>query len=154
MAYNNYYGNNMYPNPFNWNGPQSTTYQPAQYQYAQQSTQQHSMIGVDGEVGAKAYQMPQGWPANVPIPLWDTNEQVIYLKSINSMGMPNPLQKLKYTIEDQQSQMMLPAGNSNQAGPEYVTKNDLESLKTEILDMLKNTQNVRNNNQPNRGGQS
>lgn len=151
MAYN-YYGNAIYPNA-NWNVPQSMGYPQQQYQYAQQSAQQHGMIGVDGEVGAKAYQMPQGWPANVPIPLWDTNEQIIYLKSINQMGMPNPLQKLKYTIEDQQYQSMLPSGASNQAGPEYVTKSDFEDLKNELRDMLKNQQNVRSNNQQNRGGQ-
>lgn len=159
MPYN-YYGSAPYPN-INWNTPQSMT-NPLQtsYQYAQQpAAQQYGMIGVDGEVGAKAFQMPQGWPSNVPIPLWDTNEQVIYLKSVNSMNMPNPLQKLKYTIEDQQYQAMLPAGNSNQsgnsnqAGPEYVTKGDFENLKNEIKDMLKSQQSNRNNVQQNRGGQ-
>lgn len=144
----------------NWNFPNYSQNSMAPYpNYAQQPQQSmaHSMIGVDGEVGAKAYQMPQGWPANLPIPLWDTNDTVIYLKSINQMGMPNPLQKIRYTIEDQQQQSMLPA--ASQQGNSYATKEDMESMRSEmreIRDMLKNqsnNSNRNNNNQQNRGGQ-
>ena len=42
--------------------------------------QNNGMIWVDGEIGAKAYQL------NVqtgPVALWDTNEQIIYFKSVN-----------------------------------------------------------------------
>ena len=64
------------------------------------NAQTQGIIWVDGEVGAKAYQLPTGWPANTPIALWDTNDTVIYLKSTNSMGMPNPLQKAHYHLEE------------------------------------------------------
>ena len=97
----------------------------------------HGLIWVDGEVGAKAYQIPPGWPANQPIALWDTNDTVIYLKSINPMGMPNPLQKAHYTLEGTKS------GEANQgfsgaAEPahDYVTKEDLRRVKEELLDAM------------------
>ena len=121
-------------------------YQQAQMSSAQQPNQQsgHGLIWVDGEVGAKAYQIPAGWPANQPIALWDTNDTIIYLKSTNPMGMPNPLQKAKYTLEGTKS------GEANQgfsgaAEPGYATKEDLKQMKQEILDAMnqKGNQNGR-----------
>jgi len=110
---------------------------------------QSGIIWVDGEVGAKAQQIPAGWPANTPMPLWDTNDTVIYLKSINQMGMPNPLQKLHYTMEDQpmparsgmaSASPMLMSGDHN-PNPEheekhYVTKDDLERMKEELRESI------------------
>lgn len=92
---------------------------------------------VDGEVGAKAYQMPAGWPANTPIALWDTNDTVIYLKSTNPMGMPNPLQKARYTLEEHRSA----SGNTAPAEPvhdmsDYVRKEDLEKMKQDLMDTI------------------
>lgn len=119
---------------------------------------------VDGEVGAKAFQLPAGFPAGVPIDLWDTNDKVIYLKSINPAGMPNPLQKLRYTFEDQPQTNYLPSGSSstgnyNATNENFVTKDDLNSFKNEIREMLKPNQSGRNQNgngnmssQSNRGG--
>lgn len=112
---------------------QSMAAQPQMsYGTAQQQTGQ-GIIWVDGEVGAKAFQMPQGWSPNTPIPLWDTNDTIIYLKSINQMGMPNPLQKIKYQMED--VPQMLPAGQQSgtgSQGADYATKDDLSNLRTEI----------------------
>lgn len=97
---------------------------------------------VDGEVGAKAFQMPAGWPANQPIPLWDTNDTVIYLKSINPMGMPNPLQKAHYTLEGTNSGEKT-TGYSGDTEPkcnhdmtQYVKKEDLERMKQDLIDTI------------------
>ena len=116
--------------------------------YGQQ--QPIGIVWVDGEVGAKAYQLPAGWPANAPMPLWDTNDTIIYLKSTNQMGMPNPIQKVRYTMEEQprmsaamqSNQSMLPSsGNSYQDGQqtqnmpdmsEYVRKDELAEMKEEL----------------------
>lgn len=151
---NLYYGQQTYQQPVNVSIPQQS-YSPSQ----QQMQPAQGMIWVDGEVGAKAYQIPQGWPSGTPIALWDTNDTVIYLKSNNQMGMPNPLQKIHYTLEENKNAQMLPAGNMSGApAPEtqnYVTKNDLEQMKNEILGMLKNNQMQSNQNgsrnQQNRG---
>ena len=93
---------------------------------------------VDGEIGAKAYQMPAGWPANQPIALWDTNDTVIYLKSINPMGMPNPLQKAHYRLEGGNTGEKS-EGYSGDAKPDmtgYVRKEDMERMKQELMDAI------------------
>ena len=116
------------------------------------------MEWVEGEVGAKAFQMPNGWPANSPIPLWDSTDTVIYLKSWGPMGIPNPMQKLRYELPEQQNQQALlmsgDGGNSGNGGAgqighqdmsQYVTKQDFEQLKNEIRNMKQNGQNSANN---------
>ena len=95
---------------------------------------------VDGEVGAKAFQMPAGWPPNQPIDLWDTNDTVIYLKSINPMGMPNPLQKARYELEGMKTGEKT-VGFSGDAEPkhdmtQYVKKEDLERMKQDLIDTI------------------
>jgi len=100
------------------------------------------LIWVDGEVGAKAYQIPTGWPANQPIALWDTNDTVIYLKSVNPMGMPNPLQKARYELEGMKSGEKS-TGYSGDTEPKcnhdmslYVKKEDLERMKQDLIDTI------------------
>ena len=113
-----------------------------QNSYAQQPQTQQTSYGlnwVDGEVGAKAYQMPSGWPANQPIALWDTNDTVIYLKSINPMGMPNPLQKAHYKLEGVQTGEKSSGFDGTAKQPdmsEYVRKEDLERMKQDLIDTI------------------
>lgn len=129
-----------------------SAYNPASYasypqpQVSQQPAPQQTQSGiiwVDGEVGAKAQQLPPGWPANTPLPLWDTNDTIIYLKSTNPMGMPNPLQRLHYTMEEQTGQSgrsymptAAPALMSGDHEPipdgKYVTKEDFDKMKEEL----------------------
>lgn len=128
------YGNMQFP----------ATYQNGSYSYNSASNQSYAqpmpqpqqqtidvMQWVDGDVGAKAFQMPVGWPPNKPIPLWDTNEPIIYLKSINQLGMPNPLQKIHYTMDDVQ-QPALMSGQSAPRNDEYATKEDIRSIREDF----------------------
>ena len=122
--------------------PQQGMGQMSMQQNPQMQQMQQSGMGlkwVDGEVGAKAYQMPQGWPANQPIALWDTNDTLIYLKSINPMGMPNPLQKAHYTLEGVKSGVK-DTGYSGEAEAldmtKYVKKEDLERMKQDLIDTI------------------
>ena len=93
---------------------------------------------VDGEVGAKAYQIPAG--TTKPVALWDTNDCVIYLKSMNPMGMPNPLQKIHYTMEDSvpkymgQDQAKLASGEEKH---DYVRRDELDKMKEELLTAIR-----------------
>ena len=130
------------------------------------------MEWVEGEVGAKAFQMPNGWPANSPIPLWDSTDTVIYLKSWGPMGIPNPMQKLKYELPEQQNQALLSGGNSgmqngnsgneHQNNPDmsqYVTKQDLEEIKRDLIKAVSsqnngNSGNGQNNQNGSNNGQS
>lgn len=133
MAYYPNYYNNLYP----------YGYQPTQ-SYATNNLK--SMEWVDGEVGAKAFQMPQGWPPETPIVLWDNSEKRIFLKSWNQMGMANPMQELEYTIKERTNPNLLP--NVSGDTVQYATKEDLAQLKQEIRNMMNN----RNNENRNGGG--
>lgn len=136
----------FYPQPYNpylQQGYQSAlNYNMPQQQNYSTQAQVRVMEWVEGEIGAKAFQMPQGWPANQPVPLWDSTDTVIWLKSWNPMGIPNPMQKLKYTMPEQT--VTLPVSNdaavSTQSGvsenSNYVTKNDFDALKKELKEMI------------------
>jgi hypothetical protein len=146
------------------------SYAPQQPAMQNQLQNSQGIIWVDGEAAAKAYQLMPGQA--LPVALWDTNDTVIYLKSVNQMGMPNPLQKIHYTMEEQQNQSMLPSNTSgnNMGGgmsgdhSNYVTKDDLESMRREMRELLQKNQqsaapmqppmaqNGGNPGQSNRGG--
>ncbi len=129
-------GQQMFPNY-----SQSMAGMAAQPQVQSGQQNGHGLIWVDGEVGAKAYQLPSGWPPNQPIALWDTNDTVIYLKSINPMGMPNPLQKAHYKLEENRQASGV-SGDTTAAAEhdmtQYVRKDDMERMKQEIMDAISN----------------
>ena len=136
-----------YQNNWNYSGvgqqmyPQWQNQSMAQQQMPQMTQAQHSgMVWTDGEVGAKAFQRPDWLPANQPIPLWDTNDTIIYLKSWNPMGMPNPLQKARYELEGMKSGEKN-VGYSGDTEPkhdmsQYVRKEDLERMKQDLIDTI------------------
>lgn len=97
----------------NWKNP----YLPASYPSAQQQTS--PMIWVKGENEAKNYPMAP----NSTVQLWDSEDQVIYLKSTDASGMPS-MKILDYTIRDR-------------SGGNYVTKDDLKALETKLLSMMR-----------------
>ena len=158
--YNQYAGQNYYGNyPYNtyantaWGNSGAQIPQGPQY-----------MINVDGEVGARAWQMPNNLPPNTVIPLFDLDGQHIYFRSVDQYGRMNPLRKAHVVFEEET--VNLPQGNSGASAPqaapaseEFVTKEDLKSLKDEIRQMFSENQNGRNsvnasldNNRQNRGG--
>lgn len=122
----------------------------------QQTAGPKMMEWVEGEVGAKAYQMPNGWPANSPIPLWDSTDTVIYLKSWGPMGIPNPMQKLRYEMPEQQNAMLLNGASGSDQTPvdmsQYVTKQDLDKILAELKKTNSGTNQNGSNFQQNRGG--
>lgn len=130
-------GQQMYPN-YNYSG----TMQP-QAQQMSGGYMKGEIEWVDGEAAAKSYQIPSG--ATKPIALWDTNDTVIYLKSMNPMGMPNPLQKIHYKMEEQvqkymgQEQAKLQSGDTTQTQndmSQYVRKDELEAMKDELKEAI------------------
>lgn len=103
---------------------------------------------VDGEAAARAMQLPAGVSQHA---MWDINEPVIYLKSVNQMGMPNPLRKIRYTIEDNsqsgagQREALLTSGESERDMSQYIRKDeaegfvkktDLERMKNELMESI------------------
>ena len=156
MAYNpamyNAYGG-PYAGNYGAGLPAPMQMQPGQAVAPQQSYGGMPVKGeiewVDGEASAKSYQIPQGMTK--PVALWDTNDTVIYLKSMNPMGMPNPLQKIHYKMEEQvpkymgQSGMaMLGAGADSPDAQreipdmrEYVRKDELQQMKDELMQSIR-----------------
>lgn len=137
QMYGNSYGQNMYPQQI----------QPMQQQsYTQPPAVKGEIEWVDGEVGAKAYQIPPGMTK--PVALWDTNDTVIFLKSVNQYGIPNPIQKIHYRMEEMipkymgQDQARLESGESkpdtDMSG--YVRKDELDSMKEELMNAIHSIQ--------------
>lgn len=145
-----------YINPYYSVAPMSNyTYgiqQPAPMQVPQQSyspqpVMSSNVIPVDGEVGAKAFMVPSG--STGPIALWDTNDNVIYLRTFNAAGMPNPLRKLRYT-EEEPMQNIVTGSSGDMDTSQFVTKKDFEQLKQEIQNLTNrsgNTSTQYSNNQ-------
>lgn len=121
MAYNNYFPTGYQP-----------YYQNNAYQMQQnvpQQQMQSGIIWVQGEAGAKSYLVAP----NNTVQLWDSENNVIYLKSADSSGMPS-IKVLDYTIRENGSQM---AQNGLRSNVEYATKEELEKLKADIMSLIK-----------------
>ena len=111
------------------------------------------MINVDGEVGAKAWQMPNNLPPNTVIPLFDLDGEHVYFRSVDAYGRMNPLRKGRVVFEEEAK--ILPQGQSGTAEPirvepdKYATKEDFNELKNEIRDLMRMSQsgNAQQNNQ-------
>ena len=104
------------------------TYQPyyqAQYQQVQtqaQPQQQGGIIWIQGEAGAKSYLIAP----NTTVALWDSEAQVIYLKSADASGMPS-MKILDYQIREQKQPKS--AQISQFESDKYVTKEELKAYK-------------------------
>ena len=159
VSYANQMGYSAVPNMMQNQMPVQQSFAPPQAS----APQQRGIEWVEGEIGAKAYQIPQGWPANTPIPLWDSTDTVIYLKSVNQMGVPNPMQKLHYTMENQETQTLMSGNQETHTGnglsgteqpdmSKFVTKDDLDSLREEIRSLKQSPAMSGTNNSGNQNG--
>ena len=122
------------------------------------------MIQVDGEMAARAWQMPNNLAPGTVIPIWDVDGVHVYFKSVDAYGRLNPTRKARVVFEESQSS--LPEGQSGTAqsnalqNPDrYATKEDFEALKHEIRQMIGgNRQNgsrsAANGQQVRNGGES
>ena len=133
MAYNNgfpmSYQPMYYPQQFQPQQPIMASPQPQQTQ--QQPAQQpvnNGIIWVQGEAGAKSYLVAP----NTTVQLWDSENQVIYLKSADASGMPS-IKTLDYTIREMKQSH---AHTMVAQATEYATREDLEALRAEIESMI------------------
>lgn len=111
----------QYQQPFQQQIPQMP-----QTPQMQQQPQTTGIIWVSGEAGARGYMVSP----NTTVQLWDSDQQVIYLKSADASGMPS-LKILDYTIRDQ-TPKNTPMSVSNVAAvnpSDYVTKTEFDDLK-------------------------
>lgn len=112
MAYNNFPNYQYLYQPMN----------PMGYQQQSQPQNQSNLIWVQGEAGAKSYMVAP----NNTVQLWDSESQVIYLKSADSSGMPS-MKIIDYTIRNEPQ---------IKEQTSYATKDDIFSLNQQ-LEMLK-----------------
>lgn len=80
---------------------------------------QSGMVWVQGEAAAKAYLVAAG----NTVPLWDTEAQTIYIKSVDQSGMPS-MRVIDYS---ERAATATPAIHS-----EYVTRKEFEELAAKI----------------------
>lgn len=98
------------------------------------------MIMVEGEVGAKAWQMPTNLAPNTIIPLWDTDGEHVYFRSVDAYGRPNPMKTGRIVMDKEPAKDEI---------PEYITRQDLDSFKKEILNEVKQRFNQNGNKRGN-----
>ena len=118
MAYNNGL-------PIGYNPMISPTQQYLSPQAPMIMAQQQPHTGltwVQGEAGAKSFLVGP----NQTVDLWDSEAQVIYLKSADASGMPS-MKILDYTIRDSSN---LPP--KTPVNDEYATKNEVETIKDSL----------------------
>lgn len=115
MAYNN-----IFPMTYQ---PQQMYYPQMQSQGQQQTQNGNNLIWVSGEAGAKAYLVAP----NTTVTLWDSEAQVIYLKSADASGMPS-MKIIDYTIRNNTPQETVRDSHS-----EFAMKTDVESIRKDIV---------------------
>ena len=111
---------NTYPYMTGYTSPWASQYQvqPQQQPQLQQQQNVGGIIWVLGEEGAKSFLVAP----NNTVPLWDSEKQVIYLKSVDAFGRPS-LTVLDYTMRNQQPQQPSPVAQP-QASGNFVIRSD------------------------------
>lgn len=124
-------------------------YQPTQFYYPQQqqaqqpqpqpAQQSNGIIWVQGEAGAKSYLVAP----NTTVQLWDSESDVIYLKSADASGMPS-MKVIDYKIRNNSPDQ------SASINPQisYATKDDVDTLRAEIDGLKNKMKGMIDNEQP------
>lgn len=121
VGYTNYYP--QYGNGYNG----ALNAQNGNIQNNPQPNPNNSIIWVQGEAGAKSYLVAP----NTTVQLWDSESQVIYLKSADASGMPS-MKVLDYTIRDAQNASNSPLASRTDISTDYALKSDLGAIWSEI----------------------
>lgn len=124
---------------------QQNMYPNNQYQYQQMpqqnvNNQNTNIVWVQGIAGAKAYPVPPG----CALSLWDSESNVIYVKMVDTMGIPQPIRIFDYkervvTQESQDSES-------------FVTEDKLNKILDEKFAAFAQSLQESNNNNNQRGG--
>lgn len=107
--------------------------QPQNMQIPQPGAQQSNMIWVQGEAGAKSFLVAP----NTTVQLWDSEAQVIYLKSADATGMPT-MKILDYTVR---GQVQAAPKIMEETAPQqdYVTHDELKDLEDRLIQRFNDT---------------
>lgn len=92
-----------------------------------QPTQTNDMIWVLSEVEAQSYPVA---PNNSVI-LWDKNNDVVYIKSVNMQGVPS-MRVLDYKERTSDNAPKTPVEHKCTCGDKFVLKNDFKALQSDF----------------------
>lgn len=115
--------NNTFPATYHQYYPQAYQNAPVVNQQNNQQQTNSGIIWVQGEAGAKSYLVAP----NTTVQLWDSENQVIYLKSADASGMPS-IKTLDYTVRGSQSSSE--AFNADDG--KFISKSEFNGLKDEL----------------------
>lgn len=118
MNYPPYYQPNYQPNFQPYNPPMMD--QLAQLRA--QNPAPNPMIWVQGEAAAKSYLVAAG----NTVPLWDSENMCIYVKSVDASGVPS-MRILDYTERTKPAPAQTPT-----TAPEYVTRAEFEAFAAQF----------------------
>lgn len=121
MAYNSYFPT-AYSMPQYYPQVGTQMSSPQQSNNFQIGNSSSGIIWVQGEAGAKSYLVAP----NTTVQLWDSEAQVIYLKSADASGMPS-MKIIDYTIRDAPTNKP-----QTQSAATYVTKEEFDMFKSEV----------------------
>lgn len=130
MPYNSYFPATyqpLYYPQYGYNQPQQAqNVQPVQNNVPVNQPMNSGIIWVQGEAGAKSYQVAP----NTAVQLWDSENQTIYLKSADANGIPS-IKTLDYTIRE-----AIPNSNaaivSNFDSAAFATKDEVNTLAQQL----------------------
>lgn len=111
----------MFQNPYASLMPQNQFYpQSMNNQQIIPQEQPQNLIRVNGIDGAKAYQMP----ANSTVSLFDSNEDIMYIKNTDGAGFPSirmfRFEEIKETTKSEEKQ-------------DYISREEFEEFKKELM---------------------
>ena len=110
---------------------------PMSYQaYQPQPMNNSALIWVQGEQAAKSYLTAP----NTTIPLWDTEQQRIYLKSTDASGMPS-IKVLEYRILEATGTARSVLNGSDDKVIDYATKTDLNGIYERLAALERSVKN-------------
>lgn len=127
------YQSNIQPNLYYQPTQTTPIYSPRSWQqyyqqptstvnYQQQSNVNTAMIWVQGESGAKSYVLPN----NTTLPLWDSESQTIYIKTVDQNGKPSMtiLDYIERSEKENDKQIV--------SEVEYATKEQIDKLNEQF----------------------
>lgn len=121
MAYNNYFPQ-YYPNAMQ--NQQMMPQAPQMVSNAQQASS-GGIIWVQGEASAKAYPVASGQS----VLLMDSEDSVMYIKSTDQSGMPQPLRIFEYT---ERTNKRAESGIPKQRAEDYVSRAEFDEFRESV----------------------
>ncbi len=122
MAYNNYFPQGYYPNYY---GNQQMPPQGSQMASNAQQSSGSGIIWVLGENAAKAYPVASGQS----VLLMDSEDSVMYIKSTDQSGMPQPLRVFEYKEKTGHQNASAIASKPSE---DYVSRKEFEAFRDDV----------------------